>query len=199
MRFITSIFFLSISIIAIAQTSEWELEKNEDGIKIYTRKIEEYPIKEFKATVTINTSFEKVIAILDKVEDYPDWMADCTYAKTIKKVSDTERYDYVKAHVPWPLSDRDMIWHYEIEIDKVKKEYSASSKSSPDFIGEIKGLVRLEKGRGYWTVKEKDNKTIVTYQFAGDPGVAVPNWLVNMFLIDGPFKTLNNLRDLAEK
>ena len=114
---IKSYLILSLFLIASmlnAQTTEWKLEKNENGIKVYTRKTDEFPIKEFKAIVTLNTDLNTLIKILDNVEDYPNWMKDCTYAKTIKQVNENERYDYATAHVPWPLTDRDMIWHFKM-------------------------------------------------------------------------------------
>jgi ribosome-associated toxin RatA of RatAB toxin-antitoxin module len=178
--------------------SELMQKDYEDGIKVYTRKTDEFPIKEFKATTTLSTDFNTVLKILANIEDYPNWMADCTYSKTIKTVNENERYDYVKTHVPWPLTDRDMIWHFNCKTDLEKEEYVAISTSKPDYIKEMKGLERLKKGRGRWELKGIDNKVKITYQFAADPGVAVPNWIINMFLVDGPFETLTNLKKLVE-
>jgi len=193
------LIFLAIFININGQTSEWELEKNQDGIKIFTRKTDEFPVKEFKAIVTIHTDLNTLIDILNDVENYPKWMTDCLYAKTIKQVNENERFDYATAQVPWPLSDRDMIWHFVLKMDNEKKEYIASSTSEPDYIGKMKGFERLKKSRGLWKFKEIENNVQVTYMFAGDPGVPVPNWIINMFIVDGPFKTLTNLRKLAEE
>ena len=34
----------------------------------------------------------------------------------------------------------------------------------------------------------------VMYTFAGDPGLPLPAFIINMFLVEGPFVTFSNLR-----
>jgi hypothetical protein len=69
-----------------------------------------------------------------------------------------------------------------------------------DYIPEKKGVVRLPEGRGLWVFTPLENgKTEVYHRFGGDPGGNIPAWIVNMFLVDGPHKTILGLQEKVEK
>ncbi len=177
--------------------NKWTLAKNQDGVIVYTRKSENSPVKEFKVLTTINTNLETIVKILCDPDKFPEWQVNCEYATMLKKVNENEFYNYFRADLPWPFSDRDMIVNFKYNVDYEKKEFVAISKTKPDFISRKKGLKRLEKGNGVWKIKEIDNKVHIMYKFAGDPGIPVPAWLINMFLVDGPFKSFCNLKTYA--
>ncbi|MCH7534986.1 MAG: hypothetical protein IH948_04465, partial [Bacteroidetes bacterium] len=71
-----------------------------------------------------------------------------------------------------------------------------SFMSSPDFIKETEDFVRIRDARGKWQFIQKDGEKIeVIFQFYGDPAGSLPIWLINMFIVDGPYNTLVNLRE----
>lgn len=189
---------LSICININAQTSDWKLAKNENGIQVYTRKTDASPIKEFKATVIINTDLNTLIETLNNVENYPKWMADCKYAKTLKQVNGNVRYDYIEVNVPWPLENRDIIFSYKSKLDSNK--YVAELTSQSDYIDKKEGITRIIKATGKWALSKKSkNEIAVTYQFLGDPEGSIPTWIINLFIVDGPYKTLGNLKEYLKK
>ena len=53
---------------------------------------------------------------------------------------------------------------------------------------------------GFWKLVPKgDNLTEVTYQVHTEPGGSVPALIANKFVVDAPFKTLQGLKERAEK
>jgi hypothetical protein len=56
------------------------------------------------------------------------------------------------------------------------------------------GLVRMPMVRGYWILTPAKGGTNIEYSFVADPGGAIPAWLANQFIVDGPFKTVSALR-----
>jgi hypothetical protein len=57
----------------------------------------------------------------------------------------------------------------------------------------------MEKANGSWEfVKLSNGEIKVTYQFLADPGFNAPNWIIYLFIVDGPFKTLTNLKKSFE-
>lgn len=57
------------------------------------------------------------------------------------------------------------------------------------------GFIRIKEIRGQWLIKFIDNENCkVTYQFMADPEGFLPGWVVNLFVVDGPYKTLKNLQ-----
>ena len=192
--------FIKNKVSSYLQSGKWKLEKNQNNIKVYTRKTEDSKIKEFKAITTINTSVSTLINVLNDVEAYPEWIQDVKYTKTLKQITSNERYDYYEISVPWPLDNRDIIVHYKIEQDAQTNIVKAKITGKPDYIPKKSGVVRIEKAKGIWQFTPKENgKVQILYQFLGDPAGNIPAWIINLFIVDGPYKTLTNLKEFVKK
>jgi hypothetical protein len=58
--------------------------------------------------------------------------------------------------------------------------------------------LRIEISQGSWIFKKiDDNRVEVIHQFMSDPGGNIPKWIVNMFIVSGPYKTLENLKEIS--
>jgi ribosome-associated toxin RatA of RatAB toxin-antitoxin module len=194
--FIASIF-TPVNFIRI-QENGWELRKNKNGIKVYTRKIKNSNLVEFKAITTLNTSLQKAIKIIDDVASYPEWMANLQQSKTIKKISDTERYDYYEIIVPWPFENRDMLVSVK-SLFPQNNIIHLELINHPEYIPVQQNKVRIEKAKGSWNILSIDERTTkITYQLYSDPGGNIPAWIINLLIVDGPYETLMNLKELVK-
>jgi hypothetical protein len=53
---------------------------------------------------------------------------------------------------------------------------------------------------GYWQLTELENGDIrVVLEQLSDPGGGIPAWLINMFIVQSPYKTLYNLREIVQQ
>ncbi len=182
-----------------AEQDDWKLAKSKNGIKVYLRKLPGKSIKQFKAITNINCKIEDIEKILDKVKDYPKWQTNTTTAEQIKRVSDTESYDYFTIELSWPLDDRDIVTFKTKTFSKDRKTLIYRNKSVPNYIPEKKDYIRLKDASGFWQIKQTgENKINLIYQYYGEPGGNIPGWLVNMFIVDGPLETLINLKEILE-
>ncbi|WP_018622708.1 START domain-containing protein [Spirosoma luteum] len=193
-------FNAATSTTCFSQSSEgWKLEKDKNGIKVYTRKAANSSIMEFRASATVAAHMEQLEALIEKVNDYPGWQTSISTANVLKQQNKEEQYIYYTTDVPWPVTDRDIVLHSE-------KNKSASGivtynlHSKPDFISEKGNFVRIKKAKGFWQFTPfKDNKINVTFQFYADPEGNIPDWIINMFLVKGPYNSLTNLKSKVEK
>lgn len=194
--------FLAFVVFTSFQTSTkpvWNLAKNEDGIKIYTRAYEGSPLKEFKAMMVLNGSVKKIEGVLDDVEAYSDWQENVTTSKILKKLNDTAMYVYYTADLPWPIDDRDIV-SYSLKKRINKNHIYYDIRGADDFIPENSDFIRIRKTVGSWDVKLlEDGKVNVEYKFFGDSGGNLPAWLINLFIVDGPHKTMLNLKNKIDK
>lgn len=173
---------------------QWKLAKDQSGVKVHTRLLEGSSIKEFKATTTVKSAMYKLVNLIDKVADYPDWQANIVSAKVIKQVNENEFYAHYTTDVPWPLTDRDLVVYSKKTIDSTGV-VTYEIKGAPHFITTKTGFVRIKDSKGKWQFTPMKNGEIaVLHQFVGDPGGSIPDWLVNMFVVSGPHKTLMNLK-----
>lgn len=189
------LFFLPFS--AVPQETEWELKKESDGISVYTRSIENTNIKEFKASTKLNSSTETIFRIILDVENYPRWIEDIDHAELLY-MRESEIGMYYQLGLPWPIKDRDvtLVSKYEILPDN-SILFQLSNNS--DLKEVDTDFIRIKEIIGQWLIKPIDNNNCeVIYHFMADPEGFLPAWVVNIFIVDGPFETLQNLEKYAK-
>ncbi len=179
------------------QNNKWKLKKSEDGIEVYTREDKVTGNVEFKASIEIETTIEALIKVFKDIDAYTVWMEDTKKASILKKINNKEQYIYIEVDTPWPLQNRDMpLLQKFIKIDDGIK---IKIIGKPNYIPHKRGITRIEKVIGSWKlIQLPNNKIKIIYQFMADPGLNIPNWVINLFIVDGPYKTLTNLKSIVE-
>ena len=178
----------------------WKLQKDKDGIKVYTRDSDKSAFDEFRATIQLNQSIHSFVAVMRDVESLHEWAYNVKNARPLMLLGDSLQYYYSEVSIPFPFTDRDGIY---------RNRYTWKSDSSlliididilPDYIEEKEGLVRIPYGKGFWRVKVLGDRFIdITFQMVVDPGGGVPSWMANMFIDDTPTYTLTKLREVIVK
>jgi hypothetical protein len=178
-------------------STDWKLRKDRNGIKVWTRDHKGQGILEYLSTITIETSLEKLVAIIQNVDKYPVWTANCETASIYKVLSDTSRIEYLTTKVPWPLENRDVAMEFVVVKD-TETYFQANLTSIADAVPLSDDYVRIEISEGSWIFRKIDeNRVEVIHQFLSDPGGSIPMFIVNMFIVSGPYKTLENLKELC--
>lgn len=182
------LLFLFTSVAVFADN--WELKKEKDGVKVYSRNIQGSDNKEVRATFFLKTSMNSLIALLCDVPGFKDWVYHCGEVAILSKISSNEKYYYQKTTVPWPVSDRDVIIHSQWKQDTVTKIIEIHGSGIPDYIAEKDGLVRIRKFSNSWKLTPLKNGVIqIDYQVNVDPGGSIPAWLANLTITEGPYQT----------
>ena len=184
------LFMISLS----AQAQKWELAKNEDGIKVYTRKVEGRSVKSYKAKAVINAPIDKVYFIYTDLESYQKVMQDQAEIELLEK--NNERYIlYSKIDMPWPADDRDMVSETEIE-KKDNGQIIIRSKCLKNRLAPKKDYVRIKDCWEIVTLTPVGNdKVEIQIEGLFNAGGSLPGWIVNMFLVDSPFDTIKNIKN----
>jgi hypothetical protein len=180
--------------------SDWELRKNENGILVYTKDIPGSDFKEIKTTTNFKASLSSLVGLLTDMSSHTLWIYKCKQSKLIKTVSSSELYYYMETAVPWPASNRDGVIRFKFSQDSETKVVTVTSQNIPDILPEIDGIVRVPKAKAQWTFTPKSDGTVdAEYQLNVDPGGSVPAWIINMFVVDGPYESLTNMKKLLAK
>jgi hypothetical protein len=184
---------------AASQAQEWTLKKDEDGIKVYTRLPEGKKLEEVRATVRIKTSLSAFTALLKDVPGYKDWAYNCVESKVLKIVCDTAQCYYTQTDLPWPVSNRDLIFRSSLKQDEKTLVISTNSVCMPEMLDESEDVVRIREGRTAWTLVPLAGGYVdVDYYASIDPGGSVPTWVINSTIDKGPYNTLKKVRELLE-
>lgn len=182
--------------LSIGILSEWELEVDEEGIKVYTKSVSGSSLKAFKGITEMNYSLNQVKSVIENVAQSIEWLPDCEQVR-LEYRDGNKWVQYVESYAPFPVSNRDGYYQY------VKSETDQSIRivihAVPEYKPEIDGIVRIPKADGFWLLEKiSSNRTKVVYQFHADPGGNVPGWLANSTVTETPFETLQNLREYLE-
>jgi hypothetical protein len=189
------LFLLNINLFAGA---DWKLAKEKDGIKGYTRDNDKTHYKEYKTVSTYKTTLSALTALYCDLNNHKVWMSDIMSATKIKSVSNTDWFTRYEIKFPWPMDNRDAVYHIQLIQDPSTKIVNITFTSAPDSYPKQKDFIRLDISSGAWKFTPKGNG-IIEIETNGytDPG-NIPAWIVNMFLIESPMKTIMNMRKELE-
>lgn len=197
---------LSLAVIGVAlvvspssAAAQWKQAKSGDGVTVYTRVVGDSSLKEFKAVTQVKARLAAVVALIDDLDNYRSWFADCKEARTLKRVSPTESYTYFVNRAPFPVSDRDMVLHIQMTQDLATRVINVKLTGEPGYFPTQSGRVRVPKLHGSWRLSPgADGTVLVQYQVHSEPGGSVPDFMANNAVADGPFKTMKNLRKAVQ-
>lgn len=189
---IISLLILSLCFQQISYAQAWELKKDSDSIEVFTRSVSKSPVKEYKAVAKIAAGADEIIAMLRNVPAYPEWIEDVDFTKTISSTENKMSF-YYQMSLPWPARDRDLC--LDMEITRDDETITVNLTSNPDLVPVNDDFIRIILVEGQWVIKAIDeNNSIVEQQFLADPEGSLPKWIVNIFVVDSPYQTMQNMR-----
>ena len=189
------LFILPLTYFSGFAQGSWNLKKDKEGIKIFSRTSEHSKINELGADFSMQATLSELAAVMLDVDNHVQWVCATQSSRLLKKISDSELYFYTEMNSPWPLSNRDLIVHLVITQDPVSKIMTIKATNVPGYLPENKSIVRVPLSKAVWTVTPVNNKTLnIHYLVEVDPGGTVPAWLINMFATKCPFESFKNLR-----
>ena len=196
---IAAYLLLFLSSIAIAQT-DWQLKVDKEGIKVYTKQMENSPLKAVKTVCTINTSLTILTALLLDINNTPEWVYATKKISLLKQVSLSDLIYYSEIEIPWPVSNRDFIVLLKVTQDQKTKVVSVIGDNKPDYLPAVKNVVRIKRSYSKWLISPLPNGQVkIEYILEVDPGGVIPAWLINMFATKGPYETFKKLREEVKK
>lgn len=176
----------------------WELKTEEEGIKVYTRPVENSAIKAIKVECTVEASLSQLTAVLLDIPASDEWVYATKYCRVQKMLSPNELIYHSEIEVPWPVSNRDFVVRIKLEQDS-SKTLTVSGENLPQYLNEQEGVVRIMHTVSHWAATPRDNVVDIVFTLHVDPGGLLPAWLINLFATRGPLETFRNLRNQVKK
>ena len=187
---------------ADAKTIRFEEIFEEDGIKVWQRKIPGQSLVEFRGRGIIKGNYKKILAVLADHDRKTEWMDSCVGAHKIRDKGPGKVVMYNRTGSTVPLiSDRDVVLESTVDIWSDRKKITIDVWSVEDEkMPPVDGVVRMPNLTASWVLVALDEgRTDVTYTVRADPGGAIPHWLVNLVAKRLPFKTIQKLRKQIKK
>jgi len=178
-----------------AQDHEWKCIKNVDSILVYSRKSDSANYRVVKAVTEVKSSLSALVAILTNAPHHKDWVYNNKKAEILKKENPFSWVIYSQVHVPWPVTDRDIISKTRMKQDSVTKTVTIHAEADPDYLPKNPDHVRIPYAVAEWQfIPQKQDRVKIVFSIEVDVGGSVPHWLANLTAAKGPFQTMKNLR-----
>jgi hypothetical protein len=193
-RFFTPLLlFVFASVNAFAQS--WDLKTDKGGIKIYTAKVENSSFKSVRVTCDIVAKPEQLLAVLFDINKHEEWVYNTKTSKMLKRNGENDFTFYAVVRTPWPFANRDYVAHLTAASPSPGL-VTIDSHAIPGVMPENKDLVRIMHSDSHWNIIYGNNNVLhIEYTIRFDPGGAIPAWLMNMFVTEGPYQTFSKLQE----
>jgi hypothetical protein len=192
---VAAIFFNT----AFAQV-QWELTKDENGIKVFTAKDAGSKFKDIKVEAVFQGTIQKLVNILVNVGNTKTWVYGTKDSYLIRRINSNEILYYSETALPWPVSNRDVPIKMQLNVDQKNNTLKVFASGDPNAVPVKKGIVRIPYFNATWDVRsDGKNKLTLIYTLKMDPGGSVPAGVTNMFISKGPYETFNNLGQMLKK
>ncbi|MGE4338419.1 MAG: START domain-containing protein [Pigmentiphaga sp.] len=130
---------------------DWQLAKDENGIKVYLRAVPGSPYKAYRGVTVIDTDMQTLRRLMENAAEACSWIHECKEQKLLRH-EERQAWTYTRFNTPWPVTPRDSVVHiteYE-KRDGVIRPLKNSASTAPTRSGcrffKRLGLTEAAKG-----------------------------------------------------
>jgi hypothetical protein len=195
LAYAASLILFLFATASAALAFEWQLQKQADGIDVYTRPVADSEIKEFKGEGDVGIEIGAIVALLRDSSRFKDWFPNTSASKLLKREGDVS-YQWSTMKTPWPITDRDNVFRSVLTRDEATGRVEISVEAAPDAHPVQRNLHRVTRASGNWILTpDGPAKTHVVFVMHLEPGGGLPDWMVNSQIIATPYDALINMRE----
>lgn len=191
-----TVLLVLLAVAAKAAPGGWSLKRDDDGIKIYTRSLDESTsnVKALRVTLTAPGTPAALAKILMDIPGQKNWVYSTKSSKVLKKVGESEVIYYSEKTMPWPVTNRDAVMHLRIAT-AATGVMSVRANTTDYPVAKKDGVIRVPSSSVAWRVTPTSPTEMrIEYEATVDPGGSVPVWVTNLFITKGPYETFKKLK-----
>ncbi|WP_172649491.1 START domain-containing protein [Thiolapillus brandeum] len=200
---------LLLCLLPLMAAADWDLEKDKDGIRVYTQAVKTSAIRRFKVEMTLPVTLDRVLAVFDDFKRYPEWKFKVNRSGVLAQPDESSWYHYQDLSMPFPLEDRMFVMRSRL-LPQGRNKVVIETRATPEYcrkrqqkicaaINRFDGLL-VQEAQGRHELEQLANgSTRITWIQHAEPGGSLPDWLVNALLVDGPWETFKGLRAYVDQ
>ncbi|MBS2027006.1 MAG: hypothetical protein JST54_03795 [Deltaproteobacteria bacterium] len=172
----------------------WEQVRDQDGVKVYTRKTEGTSLYALRSDGVVDAPLDKVAQVFFDHARTPEWIDRMADEHVVRFLGATEYVEYNRVNLPFPFSDRDYVTRVHVHVDTARNrlEMTSSSIDAPDLPSTcVRGSLETA-----YVLSSVDGgaHTRIQVLYLMDPNGALPHWVVNIFQKSWPLATFRGIR-----
>lgn len=177
------------------------LRLRNDWLKIFTCPVPSSDFLSFVGVAELDASRDAVLALLYDIESATDWVWKTAEMRLLQELTEGDgRVVYQRVSAPWPVTDREIISRSRGFMDPETGEAFISIEGLPDFLPRDSRYVRVPVLAGAWNITPlAQDRCRVVFRLHVEPGGEIPSWLANIAVIDTPYHTLCNMKEMVKR
>ena len=195
MHGIIAILISTSLVFSFQYLSDWEKEKEEDGVIAYTRTKSGESYLEYRTDFLVNANLARVKEVITDVASYSAWMPSTLESRVVRKVNDSVFFAYTVTDTPWPASNRDLAFKGTVMKTSANR-YVITYEEAPSVVPENSNYVRIAAYHAVWELEQVTPSQVqVSFIFSFDPGSTYPNWMIKSGVISARIEAAKKLRE----
>ena len=207
MRSFLKLFFIAAVLFSLAPSSDpsadlggWKNQGVTAGVKIFTKKLDNYDLVSVRGETIIDASPDTILGIMKENQIAHEWMPYVEEKRDIKMLGKSERLEFTKVNIPWPVTDRYFFNTGKISVLEDGSYFIEveSAKTKPfEVPGAILGHLHYSK----FLIKpiEGGQRSFMTAEVNADPKGWLPHWLTDFAQQRWPVQFFGGIQEMVEK
>jgi hypothetical protein len=187
--------------------TDWELVRDEDGIRSYTGVIPGEPILAFKGEAMLESDPVTVLGVLLDCGRVGEWIPRMRDSKVVRWIAEPHEYvQYTRFEAPWPVTDRIFLTRVELRVDseslRTEIRYLNSDEAIlADYSISEDDVIRGSAAGSYYIVEPVDSgkRTRLTAVSIADPRGSIPEWVINWVGTSMSHNSMSRLREQLKR
>ncbi|MFN0203558.1 MAG: START domain-containing protein [Bacteroidia bacterium] len=190
-------FLLFLFSMPILFAQKWVYQKEAKGVKGYTASSD--GIFRLKLVTTINGTLTACSGTMADVPNFNKWNTNVISSKILKKLDTYNFHIYATMDMPWPVSDRDIVFHSTFSQDEKTKIVRYKTVCKPDLHPAQANFTRIKTYTTNIAFIPLDGKrTQMEYIITLSDKDGIPIWVVENLGSSDYFEHIANFRKLVE-
>jgi len=199
---LTAVLFVSDLAWTASGSNEWQLARDENGVKVWTLKSPGTTVLRVKSEVRVKSNLGGMVKLLEDLDSCAD--SYCYDTKVLRVIPSLPGYygKYVrfKFDIPIPgFQTRDYVLFAEHVQDPKTKKLEINIMAAPDMIPRDECCIRVTHLHNNWKLTPLPNNEL-DIEFTQDTDLGGMQYvLANVALKEGMYKVLNDMQDFMNK
>jgi hypothetical protein len=186
--------------VTAATAGEWQLTRDEDGIRSYVRASSNSDLLAFKGETTLDAPIDRVLSVVLDADRVGEWIPRIVESTVLRWERGSNEYiQFTRFNAPWPVKDRVFLSRVVLEIDPVTSRTSLRYYNAPEETLPVRDdgpAIHGSAGGSYYLLEPADGgrATRLLAISAADPKGSLPVWLINWAGTSWAHETMSSLR-----
>lgn len=147
----------------------WELQQDKNGIALYTLSNADSPYISVKLETILDSDMQSAVDAVGDGTRCNQWIKMCESVKMLDRVSDEEVYFYTVLNFPWPLKNRDSVFHVTTQVNPDSSKVVINMRSKNDYYP-MQKFVRMHTDTSYTFEQMDEGRIKFTWDINSNPG-----------------------------